>query len=81
MLTEKKDTKAKNSEPTLVICKRATSRAGVVWLGYSSPGTSPTRWSPGPELEPEVHGSAQCTGALAAWTPGFPHNRQRCTGT
>lgn len=24
------------------------------------------RWSPGPELEPEVRGSAPCTGALAA---------------
>ena len=35
--------------------------------GPGGPGTSPT---PGPGLEPEAHGSAQCSGALAAWTPG-----------
>ena len=49
--------------------------------GPGGSGTSPTRWSPGPGLEPEMHGSAQCTGALATWTPGCLCNSRHCTRT
>lgn len=60
-----------------------------LWLCYfstrytwpGSPGTSPTHWSPVPGLKPETRGSAPCTVAPDAWTPGCSHNCWHCAGT
>ena len=59
----------------------ALSLQYIECTGPGGSGTSPTRWSPGPGLEPEMHGSAQCTGALATWTAGCLCNSRHCTRT